>query len=234
MKKYGFYLSCIAIIFAILFCFGGSFQKISAASAVLSQKGTVLIDPGHGGEDGGAVGIGGVMEKDINLPVSLLLRDLFMNNGYRVIMTRDTDCDLGNKDLTTVRERKRSDIKKRVEIINSSGADLVLSLHQNHFQESKYNGAQIFYVANESKPLAESLQRAIVEKLQPDNKREAKVSDSIYLLNNSKLPAVIVECGFISNPGETELLLKDDYQQQLAEAIYAGACNYLEAEKAKQ
>lgn len=233
MKKRTFSVICLLLCLGIILNFSQSFHKIQAASAEL-VKGTVVIDPGHGGEDGGAVGINQVMEKDINLPIALLLRDLFVNNGYRVVMTREEDCDLGDQSLNSVAERKRSDMRSRVELIGEAKADLVLSIHQNHFEQSKYKGAQIFYAAEQSKNLAEVLQKTIISDVQPENNRLAKKSDSIFLLNKTQIPAVIVECGFISNPEEAEKLTQADYQQQLAEAIYKGACEYLGKEQGAQ
>lgn len=228
MKKRLFNIVCIVLVLGIIFNLSQGVSRVVTASAFIN-KGTILIDPGHGGEDGGAVGVNGVKEKDINLPISLILRDLFENNGYRVIMTREEDCDLANKNLDSVSARKRSDMQKRVEIINGSNADVMLSIHQNHFNESKYSGAQIFYGKEGSKILAEDIQQMIVSKVQPQNNRLAKMNEKIFLLKNSEIPSVIVECGFISNEKESQMLTLEEYQLELANAIYLAVSEHLSA-----
>lgn len=186
----------------------------------------IFIDPGHGGSDGGAIGIDGTYEKDIVLSVSLKLRELFINSGFRVLMTRDTDCDLAPSGS---HNKKRDDIHKRVQMVNSSKADFYLSIHANSFPNKRVWGAQTFYKRNESlsRDLAVCIQDSIVEKVQ-NTTRVAKIITDVYLVDNIKLPGALVEVGFLSNDDELHLLKNPTYQQEMALAIYIGTCEYLE------
>ncbi len=182
------------------------------------EKRVVLIDAGHGGEDGGAVGLYDTVEKDINLEISLKIRDILKDNGYVVIMTRESDKDLADPTLKSVSQRKKSDMNARVDLINASEADLVISIHQNCFSDGRYGGAQMFYSSNveESAVLAEILQDEVIENLQNDSSRLAKCVDDKFLLNNSDLPTVIIECGFLSNENDVSLLCDTNYQTEFA------------------
>lgn len=222
-----FKIICLSLVVLILYNLVSAFETISNISTSATVGLTVLIDAGHGGEDGGAVGVGGVNEKDLNLEITLKLKEIFEENGYNVILTRDSDVDLSDDTLSTVSERKTSDMQARLEIINSSDADIVLSIHQNYFEQSQYSGAQIFYANENSQTLAETLQANIVQFLQPDNTRLAKQVDDKYLLNNSNKPMVIVECGFISNEEETANLLTEEYQNELSQVIFTAVNSYL-------
>ncbi len=188
----------------------------------------VLIDPGHGGEDGGAVS-GDVLEKHINLAVSHDVAELLRLCGYTVSMTRDTDDALTNEG-EDVRKRKYNDMKMRLDLYNATPDNVVVSIHQNKFDAAASHGAQVFYSPNHpnSAVLAEALRKSVTGMLQPDNTRTCKTAGKeIFLLKNARVPAVIVECGFISNRQERELLVTDDYQKQLALAIAAGLMNYV-------
>ena len=188
----------------------------------------VLIDPGHGGEDGGAVS-GDVLEKHINLAVSHDVADLLRLCGYTVSMTRDTDDALTNEG-EDVRKRKYNDMKMRIDLYNATPDNVVVSNDQNKFDAAASHGAQVFYSPNHpnSAVLAEALRKSVTGMLQPDNTRTCKTAGKeIFLLKNARVPAVIVECGFISNRQERELLVTDDYQKQLALAIVAGLMNYV-------
>ena len=188
----------------------------------------VLIDPGHGGEDGGAVS-GDVLEKHINLAVSHDVADLLRLCGYTVSMTRDTDDALTNEG-EDVRKRKYNDMKMRLDLYNATPDNVVVSIHQNKFDAAASHGAQVFYSPNHpnSAVLAEALRKSVTGMLQPDNTRTCKAAGKeIFLLKNARVPAVIVECGFISNRQERELLVTDDYQKQLALATAAGLMNYV-------
>ncbi|MGN1044236.1 MAG: N-acetylmuramoyl-L-alanine amidase CwlD [Acutalibacteraceae bacterium] len=192
---------------------------------------TIILDPGHGGEDGGAVGVDGIVEKDINLSISLKLKDFLQAAGYKVIMTRETDTAIYDDDSKTLREKKRSDLYNRAEIIkdNSQEKAVFVSIHQNKFPNSKYFGSQIFYSKNHagSQNLASGIKDSLVGLIQPENTREIKPADKkIFLLHNAQIPAVIVECGFLSNQEEADKLTKPEYQTQLAFSIYCGISNY--------
>lgn len=229
------------LAFWVLFCgalalFGiqtmEAFGVVSFHADFFQKKGTVVVDAGHGGEDGGAVGINGALEKDINLAIALELEKNLKQNNFDVVMVRDTDSAVGDQSLATVSERKRSDTKKRLRIVEETGECILISIHQNHFSESKYSGTQVFYSGNreESGVLAEAVRQNIVSSLQPENKRENKQAEkNIYLLYNCHVPAILVECGFLSNPQEAEKLQTPSYQKEMAAAIYNGLIDYLQA-----
>ncbi len=187
------------------------------------SNGFLLIDPGHGGEDGGASSADGTLEKAINLAIGLDLRDMLTVFGIPTQMTRESDVSIHNANCTTTRQMKVSDMQNRLKLYDS--ASMTVSIHQNHFSVAKYDGAQVFYSA--SHPLSVTAATAVREKIvslvQPKNKRELKqATDSIYLLHKTTKPAILVECGFLSNPQECEKLQQATYRQQMAFAIAAG------------
>lgn len=208
-----------------------AFEKVAdeAVSAELAENElVVVVDAGHGGEDSGAVA-NLILEKDINLQIALKLRDMLRASGIEVKMIRESDISIYDTASGTIRERKVSDLKNRVEIVNSNKNHILVSIHQNKFEQSKYSGAQMFYSTNNNKSqvLAESIRKSITGLIQPDNKRELKKGGSdIYLLNNAEVPAVIVECGFISNEEEAKNLSDEEYQKKMAFAIYCGILEY--------
>ena len=227
-----FYMTVVAIIAALLFVMLMIVMKLNVAAVtganISSKEKCVLIDPGHGEADGGAVSDSGVVEKDVNLDISLCLRDLFEASGITVKMTRDSDALAGVGD--TFAERRSDDFKKRLEMYDQSGIDAVVSVHQNKFTQPNEHGAQVFYSPNDprSEQLAACVRRSLVGLLQPDNKREiTKAGSNIYLLNNCQNPCVLVECGFLSNPDEAALLADPEYRRQIAFAIYCGVIEYL-------
>lgn len=231
------------VVFAVLFCASlalfaaqtmQAFGVVAFHAEFFEKKGTVVLDAGHGGEDGGAVGINGIMEKDINLSIALELEKYLKQNNFDVIMIRNGDYSVGDQSLSTIAERKRSDTKSRLHTVEESGECIFISIHQNHFTESKYDGAQVFYSGNrpESAKLAEAIRQNIVTDLQPENHRENKEAEkSIYLLYHCQVPAVLVECGFLSNPAEADKLNTESYQKNMAAAIYNGLIDYLQMEK---
>ena len=186
----------------------------------------VLLDAGHGGEDGGAVGLNGIVEKDINLSVTLKLNDFLRALGYQTQLTRTADTSIHDAAAASLRERKRTDIHNRFHMMQSlRGSDFFVSIHQNKFPESGPHGTQVFYSKNHPRSLilADAIQRSVVELLQPGNMRQVKPSGSeIYLLHNAEIPAVLVECGFISNPNDAKKLVTEEYQNQIAFAIACG------------
>lgn len=227
---YIFSITVIVTAFCVLIC--NAYNRVSMETTenkvMGDSKYKVIIDAGHGGEDGGAEASDGTVEKDINLSIAKILRDMLLQGGFEVEMIRDEDASVGDNSLQTVRERKRSDLEKRVELYNSDENNIVLSIHQNNFSQSQYSGTQIFYSDNtESQELSEYIRQAIVGLVQPDNERQCKpADDSIYVLRNAKVPAIIIECGFLSNPLELEKLKDYEYQKELAFAIYMGFVEY--------
>jgi len=188
---------------------------------------TIVVDPGHGGRDPGKVGVNGVLEKDINLAISLKLRDILEEKGINVIMTRTEDEGLYSESDSN---KKRTDLKNRIEIINSNNALLAISIHQNSFTEEYVKGAQVFYYAQseQGKKLAEIIQEQIKEYLKDGNHRKAKSNTNYYMLKHTSCPLVIVECGYLSNQKEAALLADSEYQEKMARAIYLGIEKYLD------
>lgn len=187
----------------------------------------VVIDAGHGGEDGGAV-VGNVLEKDINLSISRDTEDLLRFFGYEVTMTRRDDSSLSDEG-DSVKKRKYNDMQKRLKLYNSHSDNTVISIHQNKFSAASSKGTQVFYSPNneQSKALAERIQFAVKTTLQPQNTREPKAAGkNIYLLKNTTQPAVIVECGFISNKEECKMLLSEEYQREMALSITTGFLDF--------
>ncbi len=191
---------------------------------------TVVIDPGHGGVDPGMLGVNNTIEKEINLSVSYILKEELEAQGMKVILTRETDDGLYTEND---RNKKIADMKKRCEIITQSNADIVVSIHQNSFSDSDVSGAQVFYYKHSQKgmQLAQCIQDSMKENVDQTNERKIKPNDSYYMLIHTPCPTVIVECGFITNYEEAELLVSEDYQRKVAGAIAAGVKNYIEENK---
>ena len=188
-----------------------------------------MANSAHGGFDGGAVANDGTVEKDINLNISLKLCEMLKLFGYEVIMTRTTDDATDNTESKVISDRKKSDLKERLKIINETKDGVFVSVHLNKFTTSTATGAQVFYSPNNpmSVELGQSIQKLIVSLLQKDNERIIKKGNkSTYLLYNAKIPSVIVECGFLSNNKELSLLKNDDYQSKMAFAIFCGIQEY--------
>ena len=213
-----------AAIVAAILCSILASRSVTALSAVMAsaertELPTVVVDPGHGGEDGGAVSPGGIHESALNLEISLRTRDLLRFLGLPVLMTRETDVSIHSPEAQTVSEKKVSDLRNRVQIVNETRGAILVSIHQNMFSESKYNGAQVFYAGTSgSQALAERLQAVFDMEIDPANHRQAKQSETVYLLSRIHCPGVLVECGFLSNPEEERLLQTADYQKTIAAA----------------
>jgi len=229
--------SIIAIITAFLIIlsamlyltFMANFSAAEASSMPITQK-TVIVDAGHGGDDGGAIGIDGTVEKDINLDIALKLEKILKFYGFNVIMTRTQDVMTCDDGLDSLRKRKISDIHNRFELMRKNPDAIFISVHQNKFEDSSQHGTQVFYSGNDerSKELAEAIQTSVTLTLQRKNDRVVKKSGSgIYLLYHAKIPAVLVECGFISNSDEVKKLKDESYRMKLAILIADGLLKYL-------
>ena len=196
---------------------------------------TVVIDPGHGGEDGGAVSPGGVAESQINLAVSLRVSSLLRFAGRRTLLTRSEDVTICDEGLDTMHQRKVSDLKNRVGLVEASEAAVLLSIHQNSLPSSPVtHGAQVFWNRQEgAEGLAETVQDALNEYINAGNEKHPKqIPATIYLMKNITSPGIIVECGFLSNPEETGRLQQPEYQRKLAAAIAAGYLRHVAEEEA--
>lgn len=188
----------------------------------------VVIDAGHGGIDPGKVGINRTLEKDVNLAIAKKVKRYLELSDVEVIMTREGEGGLYRAEDSN---KKVQDMKNRVALIDSSGADLAVSIHQNSYSEEYVKGAQVFYYATslQGKAMAEIMQKTMAETLDKENHREAKANDSYYLLKKTQTPIIIAECGFLSNAGEAELLTQEAYQDRVAWAIHLGILKYAAA-----
>lgn len=190
----------------------------------------IILDAGHGGIDSGCLSVNGTEEKDINLSILLKLRGMLESTGFKVTVTRDTDRSIHDTGVSGLGNQKKSDMENRLKIINSEDNAVFVSIHQNQFTDPKYYGAQMFYPMEspESERLAAILQQNFVNYLQPENTRETKpVGDEIYLLHNAECPAVMAECGFLSNPEEAAKLETEEYRSEVAFTIYKSLCDYI-------
>ena len=204
----------------------GSIHVTGSGDAYIKETPVVVVDAGHGGTDPGKVGVDGSLEKDINLAVAERLKTYLEQDDVKVIMTRETDTGLYSEADS---RKKMADMKKRCEIIEESGADLVVSIHQNSYHEESVSGGQVFYYRDSSKgkALAEILQDRFDYVLGDQNRRLPKANGNYYLLLHVKCPIVIVECGFLSNRKEAALLNSGEYQDKLAYTIHMGIMEYL-------
>lgn len=232
MKKPGFVGLMMCYLLVVSLTLIGIFGGERAVSVLKEQipvnrPHTIIIDAGHGGEDGGATSCTGRLESSYNLDISLRLEDLMQLLGYRTIMIRRTDTAIYKKG-ETISQKKVDDLKERVRISNSDPGNVLLSIHQNFFSQGQYSGAQVFYAANEeSKNLANTLQQSLVEVLNPGSKRKTKAGKGIYLLEKRTGCGVLIECGFLSNPKEESLLRLPQYQKKLACVIAAAVASNL-------
>lgn len=215
----------LAFTGAVMFGSSQSSETVPASVTYEEQKPVIILDAGHGGMDGGCSTADGVPEKGINLNILLTLRDMLRVNGYEVIVTRDTDTSIHDKGIEGIANQKSSDMDNRLEIFNSNPNAICISIHQNQFTDPKYSGAQMFFSDSNSsnEALAKTLQSKFVEYLQPNNTREIKLcGKELFLCYYSENPTVMVECGFLSNPEEAELLKTEEYQQKVAFTIFSG------------
>lgn len=187
----------------------------------------IVIDAGHGGEDGGAVSCTGIKESQLNLEIAMRLEDLLHLLGYKTIMIRNSDRSIYTSG-ETIAARKVSDIRQRVHIANSTPHAVVVSIHQNFYPIEKYNGAQVFYNSNPgSKELAEAVQAILKNALNPTNKRKIKRSTGIFLLEHINCTGILIECGFLSNPEDETNLKNTEYQKKMCCAVSSAISQFL-------
>lgn len=236
-NRYRFLKNYFHILFLLLICLAvttpnGTAIDVLYEGSISKQtkaKETIVIDAGHGGRDPGKVGVNNSLEKDINLSIALKLKTLLEENDYNVVMIREEDSGLYSESDAN---KKVSDMRKRMEIINSSNASLAISVHQNSFTQEEICGAQVFYytTSEQGKLCATILQEQLKKTLADGNKRQAKSNDSYYMLKKSKIPIVIVECGYLSNKREASLLVTEEYQEKVAWALHLGIIKYLNSQ----
>ena len=188
---------------------------------------TIVIDAGHGGIDGGAVSCTGVYESHINLEIAQKLDDLMHLLGLRTVMIRNTDRSIHTQG-STISAKKVSDIKERIRIVDSAPNAILISIHQNNFNDPRYSGTQVFYNTHPtSMNLAEKLQSDFRRNLNPNNRRQIKKSSGIYLMEHIDCPGILVECGFLSNPAEEERLRDQTYQKKICSVISTTVSQFL-------
>lgn len=229
MPKTVRFLSTVLLLAAI--CLGFALPELSAGSARPAGTDTdagepvIILDAGHGGEDGGAVSADGLQEKVVNLDLVFRIRDLLEAAGARVILTRDTDILLYDRTVDYRGRKKALDLRARQKLADENPGAYFVSIHMNAFPQKQVRGLQVWYSPNDARSagLAGAIQEEVRSRVQPDNTRRTKqAGSSIYLLYHLQQPAVLIECGFLSNPDEAAALASDAYRQQLAQAITLG------------
>ena len=227
MRKIVFFFLIVSLAVSLFISKPEQFLQVSTNNPIWLGK--VIIDAGHGGFDGGAEAEDGTLEKDINLKIALKLKELLKFSGYEVIMTRESDSGTEKDSNESIANRKKSDMYRRLNIITENPDAVFISIHLNKFHSQSANGAQVFYSKNNvgSKTLADSVQNSIVKLVQTENKRKVKMADnSIFLLKKANVPAIIIECGFLSNENDLNLLKQNEYQSKIAYAIFCGFLDY--------
>ena len=230
LSKLMILLLAVVFTFGVIYLVDGYIVEYVSASAAADEKPIIIIDAGHGGEDPGAVGVNGILEKDLNLAVSMELKNELEAKGYTVVMTRTEDKLLYTEAENIKGIRKLSDLKNRCKIAAEYKNSIFVSVHMNSFGASKYSGLQVYYSHgnDESRRLAEAIQSAVKTGAQPENDRAVKDGKDIYVLEHSPSTSVLVECGFITNEQECEKLSEKEYQKQLSFAIVCGIIDYIE------
>lgn len=230
MRKGTYWLWVYSLTVACFLCavfLGSRAVSVMAESVPMERENCIIIDAGHGGEDGGATSCTGIPESRYNLEISLRLNDLFHFLGYDTKMIRTTDISVYTKGKT-IAQKKNSDLKERVRMVNDIENGLLLSIHQNNFPDSRYSGAQIFYADTEgSQFLAKQLQDSFIATLNPGSSRQSKKSSGIYLMEHIQCTGVLVECGFLSNAAEEAKLANPEYQKKVCCVIAATVAGFL-------
>ncbi len=224
---------CItAAIFLIVVISGSKTATVLANNMPLERDHIIIIDAGHGGEDGGAISCSGVPESQINLEIALKLEQIMHLLGHETQMIRSTDVSVYTEG-STLAAKKVSDLKNRVRIVNNTENGILISIHQNTFPDGRYDGAQVFYnKIGDARELATALQNSFVSTLNPGSRRKSKLANGVYLMEHIQRPGVLVECGFLSNKEEEALLRNEAYQKKLCCVIASGLSQYTSLPKA--
>ena len=219
LKKIMELIFALAVLAGLLFA-GDKVRTYVSVQQDNVRRNLVVLDPGHGGRDPGKVGAQGEQEKDINLAISLKVKERLEKDGMEVVMTREKDVMLADEDASN---KKLEDLNNRISIINERQPAVAVSIHQNSYSDASVKGAQVFYFthSDKGKQAAEAMQKELLE-FDQENTRKIKANDTYYLLKKTEVPTVIVECGFLSCPEEAALLTDEAYQKKLAEAIAKG------------
>ncbi len=221
------FYGAVALLFFLFLQFGNRAVTVLSENQPVPRENCVIIDPGHGGVDGGATSCTGKLESAFNLEISLRLNDLMNLLGYDTKMIRTTDISVYTKG-ETIAQKKISDLKERVRIMEETENALVLSIHQNNFSDHQYSGAQVFYPNTPgSAELAKEMQSAFISHLNPGSRRQVKKAEGVYIMEHISCPGVLIECGFLSNPREEAALRSPEYQKNLCCVIAATAAGFL-------
>lgn len=230
-----FFLLSTALLLALALLFGAitpqeQMKSDAGITSAAPTYTTVILDAGHGGEDGGASSASGLLEKGINLDISMKLRDMLRANGIEVIMTREDDRLLYDPNSNYQGQKKKQDLAARLALTEQTEGGILVSIHMNYYPDSRYSGLQVWYSAGntDSLLLADTIQSRARQLLQPENKRQTKAAtSSIFLLHKAKCPAVLVECGFLSNEEEAARLASEEYRQKVAFVLFSAITEFL-------
>jgi len=217
LRRYAYvYLYVVAFF---LGCAGLLLHSVETAGEMtpFAAHPVIVIDAGHGGMDGGTTGIGGTAEDEVNLSIAKRLEALLSLMGYETLMTRTTAESIATEG-ETIRARKQSDLRNRVELVNRQASAVLVSIHQNHFPDPQYAGPQVFHTEHAAE-LAKAMQTALTAALKPGSKRAAKPVAGVYLMEHIDHPGLLIECGFLSNPAEEQKLASADYQKRTAAVL---------------
>ena len=224
-KKWEVWMGCFLLTAVLLLSTAGVKKTVENAMTQKDGRKTVAVDAGHGGADPGKIGVNGAQEKDINLAVAKILKQLLEEEGFSVVMTREKDEGLYEEGSSS---KKQQDMKKRCEKIDEAQPMVTVSIHQNSYTEQSVRGPQVFYYSHSDQGLnlAKNIQDALNTELKIAKPRQIKENDTYYILRKTQSPVVIVECGFLSNPEEADLLTTQEYQEKVAQAIKNGILSY--------
>ncbi len=218
------------LFFSLSLLINGPQEKTRQVTEKALPFPTIIIDAGHGGEDGGTVGIGGLYEKNVNLDIAFMLHDILVSEGYNVVLTRDEDILLYDRSVDYKGRKKALDLAARVKIAEEAGYCIFVSIHMNSFPDPRYSGLQVYYSQNNKNSylLAEEIQSLVRSSLQPKNNRKTKPAGSnIFVLDRISSPAILIECGFLSSPEECAALASNEYKQKLSLIISLAIQKYI-------
>lgn len=222
-----FFYGLIVGVSVLLVKIGGYVVTVMSENKPIEREHCIIIDPGHGGEDGGAVSYSNLPESGYNLEIAIRLQKLLQLMGYETKLIRTDDVSIYTRG-ETLAQKKISDLRERVRIANETKGAVLLSIHQNHYSDPQFHGAQVFYAGTEgSKSLAKLLQGLFVASINPGSRRQIKKSSGVYLMDHIVCPGVLIECGFLSNPEEEQKLRDPIYQKKIGMVIAAGVGQYL-------
>ena len=228
LRRYAYVYLYVAAFFLGLAALGRQSVETVSGLAPISGSSVLVIDAGHGGEDGGTTGAAGTAEDEVNLSIAKRLEAMLTLMGYQTRMTRTDSGSLATEG-ETIRARKQSDLRNRVALANKYQNSILVSIHQNHFPDPNYDGAQVFFT-DSAEPLANAMQASLTTTLSPQSRRTAKKASGIYLMEHITGPGLLIECGFLSNPAEEQKLQSAQYQKRLAAVMATVLAKYADGQ----